>query len=792
MFRRLSDLKCFMATAVAYFGCAVGHHAIATEPGSPPPQSTSAEASPEFYKDIAPILIRKCVTCHACYDAPCQLVMTAPEGLARGATKHGAYDSERLSPATPTRLFVDAQRTVDWRKLGFFSVLGGTRLGQRSDTSSLMSMLRLGHANPFEPNKKVPFHVEFGLHRKNACPLPSEFTSYAALRPEQGMPLATTGLTDREYELIETWVADGARVTVKEVKPTALEREMIKSWETFLNQSDTRTALIARYLFEHLFLAHLYFDAAGNGNFFVLERSRTPPGEPIHPVASRRPNDDPAGRFYYRLRLLNETLVHKTHVTYYAGREKLERIKELFLTSNWSAGALPLYGAANAANPFETFRAIPAKARYQFLLDNAEFFVRSFIRGPACRGQAATDVIRDHFWVLFQRPASDPFISNSEYQDAAIPLLGLPGEDDNLWQAGPEWLRYRDARQSYLEKRRTEYQKQWPLGPSLEDIWDGQGRYRGALLTVFRHFDNASVVHGFVGNYPSTMWVMDYAILERTYYGLVVNFDVFGNVAHQLQTRLYFDLIRRESELNYLRFLPPDIREVTRLSWYQGLASLRLELTYAKADTTTPTRVKYRSPQPRREFADQVLKRQKGPAGRHDPINRCLDGPCKPMREVFPHQVEVEEALRRLVGKPLSKAPYIAHLPDITLLTVELINGMSQVYSIIRNRAHTDVAFIMYEDLRLEPEKDSLTIIRGVAGSYPNFMFRAKSEQLEAFTKELLASRSPIEFDVFVKKWGIRRTHPEFWQILHGVTEYLKRTTPIQSGILDINRYKNL
>jgi len=109
-----------MATAVAYFGFAVGHHAIATEPGSPPPQSTSVEESPEFYKDIAPILIRKCVTCHACYDAPCQLVMTAPEGLARGATKHGAYDSERLSPATPTRLFVDAQRTVDWRKLGFF------------------------------------------------------------------------------------------------------------------------------------------------------------------------------------------------------------------------------------------------------------------------------------------------------------------------------------------------------------------------------------------------------------------------------------------------------------------------------------------------------------------------------------------------------------------------------------------------------------------------------------------------------------------------------------------------
>jgi len=162
------------------------------------------------------------------------------------------------------------------------------------------------------------------------------------------------------------------------------------------------------------------------------------------------------------------------------------------------------------------------------------------------------------------------------------------------------------------------------------------------------------------------------------------------------------------------------------------------------------------------------------------------------MREVFPHQVEVQEALKQLVGKPLSKAPYIAHLPDIALLTVELNNGENQVYSIIRNRAHTDVAFIMDEDLRLEPEKDSLTIVRGVAGSYPNFMFRAKSEQSEAFTEELLASRTATEFDMLVEKWSIRRTHPEFWQILHGVTEYLERTAPIQSGILDINRYKNL
>lgn len=142
--------------------------------------------------------------------------------------------------------------------------------------------------------------------------------------------------------------------------------------------------------------------------------------------------------------------------------------------------------------------------------------------------------------------------------------------------------------------------------------------------------------------------------------------------------------------------------------------------------------------------------------------------------------------------RPLSAAPYIEHLPEIAFLTVDLGGGQNLLYSIIRNRAHTDVAFILGEGLRLEPQKDTLTIAPGVLGSYPNFMFRSKFEDLESFTTELLTSRSAEQFDKFVEKWGVRRTHPEFWQVLHGVTDYVKRTNPVQAGILDINRYRNL
>jgi hypothetical protein len=71
--------------------------------------------------DVEPILNRRCVVCHGCYDAPCQLELGAWEGVARGASQATVYDAARLLEAPPTRLFVDAQQPSEWRKKDFFA-----------------------------------------------------------------------------------------------------------------------------------------------------------------------------------------------------------------------------------------------------------------------------------------------------------------------------------------------------------------------------------------------------------------------------------------------------------------------------------------------------------------------------------------------------------------------------------------------------------------------------------------------------------------------------------------------
>mgnify|MGYP000732865784 CR=1 FL=1 len=50
------------------------------------------------------------------------------------------------------------------------------------------------------------------------------------------------------------------------------------------------------------------------------------------------------------------------------------------------------------------------------LLDEAEFFIMNFIKGPVCRGQMALDVIQDRFWVFF----IDPDIGADEFTPDAL------------------------------------------------------------------------------------------------------------------------------------------------------------------------------------------------------------------------------------------------------------------------------------------------------------------------------------------------------------------------------------
>ncbi len=737
-----------------------------------------------YSRDIQPIFTRNCVACHACYDAPCQLNLGSGEGTARGASQTLVYDGDRTKAQQPTQLYFDAQTTAGWRKLGFSSVLDGNQ----QQAALMARMLKLGHQAPLVANAKLPDDLDISIYRDNQCPLPDEFSQFAEDNPTVGMPFAVTGLTKAEYQTLQDWLAEGAPVDQPLVQASSAEAAQIAQWEALLNQPGARETLVGRWLFEHLFLAHLYFEGGEEGHFFQAVRSRTPSGEPLDIIATARPNDDPGVAMYYRIRPIQGVIVHKTHITYGLSNERLARVNQLFFGSDWSADSVAGYGPDQQANPFAAFAAIPAEARYQFMLDDAEYFVRTFIRGPVCRGQIATDVIRDQFWVLFQDPNHDLYLTDAKYRAQVTPLLSTPGQSEALNSLVDQWPDYRDQRNHFQVERQAAY-AQAPA-PNWDNIW--QDKNDNALLTIFRHFDSAEVNKGLTGAVPETIWLLDFTLFERTYYQLVVNFDVFGTVSHQAQTRLFFDLIRNGAEENLLRLLPPASRQPLLDSWYQGASGeFKLWADYQPIDSQTPTALQLPAKQAWQEFAKQLLQRTAALNLTPDPINRCTGTACfRP--GIAPELQDAEQSLSRLAARDAISLPVIDQMPEATLLRIEQSNGQRGIYSLLRNRAHSNVAFMFGESLRYEPELDTLTVYPGVLSSYPNFMFNVKSTEVVAFVQALEQVDEAAGFEKIAARWGIRRSNPQFWDYFHDLGAYIYETEPVEAGVLDMNRFENL
>ena len=268
----------------------------------------------------------------------------------------------------------------------------------------------------------------------------------------------------------------GERGAASEV-PLPLEagaRSHISEWETFLNGETPKEQLMSRYLYEHLFLANLYFDDIPSRLFFRLVRSTTPPGEAINFIATRRPYDDPkVDRIYYRLQPVRTTILAKTHMPYVLNQQRLSRYRTLFLEPAYEVAALPSYDPEASANPFETFKHIPVKSRYKFLLDEARFTLMTFIKGPVCRGQVALSVINERFWIVFGNPDSPDIDYVDQFLSREQRNLRMPTEEQSNATTVKNWLKYSRLEKKYLAGK-IEFSQQQLSTPgdlSLDLIW---------------------------------------------------------------------------------------------------------------------------------------------------------------------------------------------------------------------------------------------------------------------------------------------------------------------------------
>jgi hypothetical protein len=750
----------------------------------------SQHAPVSYSKDVKPILEARCVTCHSCYDSPCQLKLTAAEGLARGATKQTVYDHERLEAVEPTRLFIDETSTEGWRKKDFFSVINEANNSPQDNLNKSMiaQLLHLKREHPLPTTGKLPEDIELTLERKLQCPTLDELAGHQRKHPLWGMPYGMSPLSEQQETTLLNWLQDGAKFDQTfELSPAALAE--ISHWEAFFNGTSNKERLSSRYLYEHLYLGDLHFKGHPANEFYKLVRSKTPSGQAIVEINSVRPFDDPkTEQFYYRLRPITSTIVDKDHFVYQLSNEKMARLRSLFLTPDYTVSNLPDYEQVSAANPFETFKELPEVSRYQFLLDDAQFFFSGFIKGPVCMGQAALNVIRDQFWVAFLKPQVQYNQQSTEFLAENSEHLRLPAsEGEGI--GFKEWRQFQDLQGQYLKNKDT-YVSQilWQQqAPNLDLIWDGDGHNENALLTVFRHYDNATVVTGLSGQTPLTAWVVDYPIFERIHYLLVAGYNVYGSAGHQVTTRLYMDFLRMEAENLFLKFIPQTAQKPLHDSWYQGIdVKLFAYIETPSFGTDKEPAINYKSTDYKNEFFANVQQKAGQAGGKADDINRCQQNCTVNANEQ--QQIDLfARQLSKLTGKDLSA------LPEVSFLRIKTANpAQDPVFTLIRNTNLRNVSFIFAEDLRREPDKDTLTVLPDFIGSYPNIFLAVSIEQFADFIDQLKHSQNETQKDNFYAHYGIRRNNPEIWQYYDFFNQKHLSQQPETGGLFDMNRYENL
>ncbi len=730
-----------------------------------------------YTKDVQPIFREKCMACHACFDSPAQLNLTNEFGVRRGAAKIDAYD---LRPkAAPFFKLEQTDKSIEqFRDIGFFSVLEGGK------DSLLGRMIKLGYEHQWKPNEPIPPHIQIdSLTHRLTAPTSKEFIGYENAHPRQGMPFAIAGLTANEYATIMKWLEQGSQFDGTPPKATATEQAKIKEWEAFLNGEDLKSQLIGRYVYEHIYTFHAYFDQ-DSPNFFAMVRSSTPPGEPVKPISTRFANEEVKGKYWYRFSPVDVILHHKRHAPMNCCGDKLQRCKDELLAIPFEVDELPGYSVEERLNPMLTFAAIPAKSRYRFLLLDADLHGDRVTEiGASCRGSLNVSTAAEHMWYVFENPETSLICTDQEYLDAAAPLMGQVQPIHGFREAISALKDITDRLTKMREIEVTKL-KQNPRA-SLDDIWTGGRPGDVPGFTVDRNDDNSCQYIGLHGPLPDRVMVMNLVIIERRIYCASTNFDIFSDAGMMLSWREEFGNARLAGELNYLRFLPKDKRLDQLAKLYKGGIKDKRIRENLPEDLDIPSEIDFKTDDCHQEFMQMLVEHLKDAVPTNDAIHRPQAGDTPD---------EVTKAFQMIARKSdelyqQADPGFKRFLDEATVVRVDHEGKEPDFYTMSVAWDNSKLDYVGNVLLRPSVKYDRVYIFDAVLTSYPNFMFHLKASEMNQFATSICAADDEAKFLAVVDRWGVRRTNPNSWEVFHSIEDFVRRKTPRYAAVFDVNRY---
>ena len=114
------------------------------------------------------------------------------------------------------------------------------------------------------------------------------------------------------------------------------------------------------------------------------------------------------------------------------------------------------------------------------------------------------------------------------------------------------------------------------------------------------------------------------------------------------------------------------------------------------------------------------------------------------------------------------------------------------MYATVFLKALSNNSFLFGEDKRRIVEDDTLTIVKGHVGSYPNSFCRVDINQIHNFVEDFIKIKDKLTYYNFARKYAVGRTSPDFWEEADWHYQSYLKEQPLDAGQFDMFRFNRI
>jgi hypothetical protein len=113
-------------------------------------------------------------------------------------------------------------------------------------------------------------------------------------------------------------------------------------------------------------------------------------------------------------------------------------------------------------------------------------------------------------------------------------------------------------------------------------------------------------------------------------------------------------------------------------------------------------------------------------------------------------------------------------------------------FTLLLDRARSNLSTIFDEKATLLPDEDTLSVVPGLIGAYPNALFEVDERDLPDFVQHIERLRHREDFDALARLYAVKRWDPAFWEYSDRLHADHRAADPVRAGLFDFNRLGSL